>query len=56
MYANGTTRRKARAKMIGENTKTRNRGKNKQVSVDLNPEDGLFKALRAEILKNVTED
>jgi hypothetical protein len=56
MYANGTTRRKARAKMIGENTKTRNRGKNKQVSIDLNPEDVLFKGLRAEILKNVTED
>jgi hypothetical protein len=53
---NGTTRRKARTKLIGDNTKTRSRKKSKEDAMALNPEDELFKGLRAEILKNVNED
>jgi hypothetical protein len=56
LYLNGTTRRKARTKLIGDNTKTRSRKKSKEDAMGLNPEDKLFKGLRAEILKNVNED
>jgi hypothetical protein len=56
LYLNSTTRRKARTKLIGDNTKTRSRKKSKEDAMALNPEDELFKGLRAEILKNINED
>jgi len=60
LYVNGITRRKARAKLIGENTNVRANRKNKgHDNLDLttnNPEDGAFKSLMVEIMKNSIED
>lgn len=56
LYINGPIRRKARAKLIGDNTKTKNRIKAKAEAMNLSPENSLFKDLRAEILRNVNED
>jgi hypothetical protein len=60
LYVNGITRRKARAKLIGENTNVRTNRKNKgHDNLDLttnNPEDGAFKSLMVEIMKNSIED
>jgi len=60
LYVNGITRRKARAKLIGENTNVRTNKKNKgHDNLDLttnNPEDGAFKSLMVEIMKNSIED
>jgi hypothetical protein len=55
LYVNSVTRRKARAKIVGENTNTKARQQRKSKST-LTPEDETFESLRKEILKNITED
>lgn len=55
LYVNGVTRRKARAKIVGENTNTKARQQRKSKAT-LTPEDGTFESLRKEILKNISED
>jgi hypothetical protein len=55
LYVNSVTRRKARAKIVGENTNTKARQQRKSKST-LTPEDETFESLRKEILKNISED
>jgi hypothetical protein len=55
LYVNGVTRRKARAKIVGENTNTKARQQRKSKAT-LTPEDETFESLRKEILKNISED
>ena len=52
LYVNGITRRKARAKIVGENTNTKARQQLKSKAT-LTPEDETFESLRNEILKNI---
>lgn len=55
LYVNSVTRRKARAKIVGENTNTKARQQRKSKST-LTPEDETFESLRSEILKNIADD
>lgn len=55
LYVNSVTRRKARAKIVGENTNTKARRHHKSKST-LTPEDETFESLRSEILKNIADD
>lgn len=55
LYVNGITRRKARAKIVGENTNTKARQQLKSKAT-LTPEDETFESLRNEILKNIADD
>ena len=55
LYVNGITRRKARAKIVGENTNTKSRQQLKSKAT-LTPEDETFESLRNEILKHIADD
>jgi len=55
LYVNSVTRRKARAKIVGENTNTKARQQRKSKST-LTPEDETFESLWKEILKNIADD
>ena len=55
LYVNGITRRKARAKIVGENTNTKARQQFKSKAT-LTPEDETFESLRNEILKHIADD
>lgn len=55
LYVNSVTRRKARAKIVGENTNTKARRERKSKSV-LMPEDETFESLRKEILNNAVSE
>ena len=55
LYVNGVTRRKARAKIVGENTNTKARQQRKSKST-LTPEDETFEILKNIFIYNKSED